>query len=174
MESLAPAKGSHHTDIRWWGGTCDKDRTQVMEPKPWHAGYPLRYCWNVDQGLQHIAESEQGLVGEWLEWCLHHRVRVVQGLGRSGPPHSHVSLRALANARKIQCAFHRESKRACKTPCKTVRRILLLALHLIKQTTHTHHHSSSTTHLTSKCLIGAAACAPVYPHPRITSPWAHC
>ena len=38
--------------------TCDKDHTQDVGPKPWHAGYPLGYCWDQGQGLQHIAESE--------------------------------------------------------------------------------------------------------------------
>ena len=42
----------------WWGGTWDNEHTQYMGPKPWHAGYPLGYCWDQDQGLQQIAESE--------------------------------------------------------------------------------------------------------------------
>ena len=40
------------------GGTCDKVHTQDMGPKPWHAGYPLGYCWDQDQGLRQITESE--------------------------------------------------------------------------------------------------------------------
>ena len=42
----------------WWDGTCDNEHTQYMGPKPWHAGYPLGYCWDQDQGLRQIAESE--------------------------------------------------------------------------------------------------------------------
>ena len=57
-----------------------------------------------------------------MEWCLHHRDGVVEGLGQTGPPHPRVSLRARADVRKLQCAFHRESQ---KTVRKNAERVAL-------------------------------------------------
>ena len=77
----------HTTPATDVSGTCDNEHTQDMGPKPWQAGYPLGYCWDQDQGLQHYVVSRKDLMsGMDGQGETHHLGRKGWRMGLAWPP----------------------------------------------------------------------------------------